>query len=401
MDDTATPARPAWSRTKKVFTIVMVTLWVVVVAISILGLLLPAYPGKFLLAAGLLTGLVYPFLTVAVIVGIVIVLLAWKRGRRVVATVAAALSVLLAIGIAWPTVGAVAAAEQAKTQLSVSQLLQSAPTEGSPAPLETQTYRTVDGEDLDVDVWAPVSEEAAEKANHASLVYVFGGGWVAGDRTMWSPFFQYLTAQGITVFSIDYRLSTAEQASWSTSISDVRCAIGWVHEEADTYDIDPKRIAISGGSAGANLALLAGYTSDEPAPDGCGTDTSVRAVIDYYGPTDLAAVEAEAGSTVVDMLHTYLGATAAEEPERYAELSPLTHVSPSSPPTLIIHGTHDGMVPTNQSERLAAALDDAGVKNHLVLIGGAQHGFDMIWGTLAGQAARAEVMSFMERYVIG
>ncbi|PPG64124.1 hypothetical protein C5C27_04370 [Rathayibacter sp. AY2B7] len=374
--------------------------WAFAVCLSILGLLLPAYPGALLLAAGLLTGLIYPFLLVLVAAGIVIVIMAWRRKRRVVAGSAWLLSVLLAAGIAWPMAGAVAAAQEADVTLSVSSLLQGAPAAGSPAPGDTQTYRSVEGEDLDLDVWKPISDDAAAKANHASLVYVFGGGWVAGDRTMWAPFFQYLTAQGITVFSIDYRLSTEDEASWSTSISDVRCAVGWIHDHADTYGIDSERVAISGGSAGANLALLAGYTSDDPAPAGCGANTSVRAIVDFYGPTDLSALESESGSTVaVDMMHTYLGATAEEEPERYADLSPITHVSASSPPTLLLHGTHDGMVPSSQSEKLAAALNAARVDHRLVLISGAQHGFDMIWGTLAGQAARAEVMHFLEKHV--
>ncbi|MFB0834706.1 hypothetical protein ACX8Z9_12490 [Arthrobacter halodurans] len=55
---------------------------------------------------------------------------------------------------------------------------------------------------------------------------------------------------------------------------------------------------------------------------------------------------------------------------------------------------------SRQSEQLAAALNDAGVDHHLVLIDGAQHRFDMIWGTLAGQAARAEVVNFLEEYVM-
>ena len=396
------PRRPAGSRLKRTFSVVAVAAWALVSVISILGLLLPAYPGELLLAVGLLTGLTYPFLVVAVLIGGAIVVLAWRRRKRVVAAVAAFISVVLAIGIAWPLTGAAIAAKEANITLSIPTLFQSAPAEGSSAPQETQTYRTIDGENLEVDVWAPVSADAADEANHAALIYVFGGGWVAGDRTQWAPFFQDLTAQGITVFAIDYRLSTAEKPSWSTSVTDVRCAVGWVHEEAETYGIDSTRVAIAGGSAGANLALQAAYTSDDPAPEGCGPDTSVRAVLDFYGPSDLTAIEAESGSTTaVEMLHTYLGATSDEEPQRYTDMSPLTHVSASSPPTLMLHGTHDGMVPANQSEKLAAALDDAGVEHRLVLLSGAQHGFDMLWGTFAGQAARAEVMTFLTEYVTG
>jgi acetyl esterase/lipase len=375
--------------------------WLALNLVLILGLLLPVYPGALLLAAGLVTGLIYPFLIVVVIGGIVITVLALRRQKRIVAAIAGLLAVVLAVGIAWPTIGAAEAANRADTSLSVPALFQSAPSTGSSSPAETRTYRTIDGENLKVDVWEPSTEKAAEQANHASLVYVFGGGWVGGDRTQWAPFFQTLTTQGITVFSIDYRLSSPDNPSWSKSITDVRCALGWVHDEADTYGIDSDRVAISGGSAGANLALLAAYTSDKTAPDDCGTDTSVRAVIDFYGPTDLAAMESTSGSSdAKDMLHTYLGATSAEEPERYAALSPITHISAASPATLILHGTHDGMVPTAQSEDLVEALSQANVDNKLVLIGGAQHGFDMIWGTFANQAAQAEVTSFLQEHLI-
>lgn len=378
----------------------VLVLWGIVTFIAVLGLLMPSYPGEFMLAAGLLTGLYYPFLIVLVAAGIAIAVIAWRRRIRVLAGTAAILTAALFGGIAWPTLGAVQAAQQAGTTLSVAQLFDARPRVGSTSPAGTEVYRTVGGEDLNVDVWKPASDTAAERAKHAALVYVFGGGWVGGERTQWAPFFQNLTDQGITVYSMDYRLSTPGDPSWSKSITDVRCMIGWVHRTADRHGIDPERIAVGGGSAGANLALLAGYTSDSPAPDGCEQDTSVRAVLDFYGPGDLTSLEQNSPSTdAVEMVHTYLGGTSDEVPARYADLSPITHVSSDSPPTLLLHGTHDGMVPAKQSELLSAALSTAGVDNRLVLIGGAQHGFDMAWGTLANQVAQAEVTTFLQEHV--
>ena len=127
----AAPRGRVRSRVRRIAAVSGVVLWSVVAVVSILGLLAPQYPGAFLLAAGLLTGLIYPFVVLVVAAGVVIAVISWKRTRRVLAVTATVLSLVLVAGIAWPTVGAFAAADRANTQLSAAELFQSAPEEGS------------------------------------------------------------------------------------------------------------------------------------------------------------------------------------------------------------------------------------------------------------------------------
>ena len=69
-------------------------------------------------------------------------------------------------------------------------------------------------------------------------------------------------------------------------VGDVKRAIAWLKTNASLYGIDPEKIVIGGGSAGAHLALLAGYTPEHPEltpEDVKDTNLSVRGIISYYG----------------------------------------------------------------------------------------------------------------------
>jgi len=293
----------------------------------------------------------------------------------------------------------VSSAADNDVDLSVAELFQG-PEGGLDSPSLTTTYRSIDGEDLQMDVWQPNNQE---DASNAAMVYVYGGGFSSGTRDQWAPYFQHLTEQGITVFSMDYRLSTPTEPSWDKAAGDVKCAVGWVRENADEYNIDESRIAISGGSAGGNLALLTAYSAEsDTVPADCDTaDSSVRAVVDFYGPPDLAGLYTGTPSAdVADSLDQYLGTTPDENPERYAALSPETYVTADTPPTLIIQGQRDTGVQASLSVDLAAQLDAAGVENELLLLPATEHGFDAVYGSFANQIAHARGDAFLQKYLI-
>ncbi len=241
----------------------------------------------------------------------------------------------------------------------------------------------------------------ADDLGSAGRLYVFGGGFEAGDRTSRTPWFQHLTSQGVTVFALDYRLSTPAEPSYDKAAADVKCAVGWVHEHAADHGIDTNRVAISGGSAGGNLALLAAYSSEALAPSCAAEDTSVRAVVDFYGPPDLAEACADTPSTPVrGSLRRYLGGTPQTQPERYRALSPVTYLDAQSPPTLIIQGQHDTGVPPAVSTGLADRLAAAGVPHELLLLPATEHGVDGYFGGFANQIAQERISRFLQQYVI-
>lgn len=209
------------------------------------------------------------------------------------------------------------------------------------------------------------------------VVFLHGGGWLRGDRSMVSPSFASwqpgpltrLAAEGFAVASVDYRLSG--EARFPAQLEDVSAAVDWLAGQAGQYGFDAGRIVLWGESAGAHLAALLGLRS---------AGSAVRGVVDWYGPADLIALNEQvgaAGALTEDPLDSrearLLGAPVAQVPELARAASPLSHVRAGAPPFLIAHGTADRAVPFAQSEALAAALTEAGVGVRVEAVDGADH----------------------------
>jgi acetyl esterase/lipase len=223
-----------------------------------------------------------------------------------------------------------------------------------------------------LDLYLPGRPESAPL-----VVFLHGGGWLRGDRSMVSPQFASwrpgplarLAAAGFAVASVDYRLSG--EARFPAQLEDVSAAVGWLTGRAAEYGFDAGRIVLWGESAGAHLAALLGLQSTGPR---------VRGVIDWYGPADLLALDEQvgaAGALTDDPLDTrearLLGAPVAEVPELARAASPVSQVRAGAPPFLIAHGTADQAVPFAQSATLAAALAEAGVGVRFEAVDGADH----------------------------
>jgi acetyl esterase/lipase len=380
METFTPPRRP---RRRHPILTVTTAVWALLTGFVLICMVIPTMPDATLFAVSVLGYTYNPFLLVLAVLGGLLVVLAGKRRLRVAAAIASVLTLSVVVAVAVPTVRLAQTAADNDVELSVAQLFQG-PEGGLTAPTATTTYTSVDGEDLQMDVWQPADQE---KASDSALVYVYGGGFESGSREQWAPYFQHLTSQGITVFSMDYRLSTPTDPSYDEAAADVTCAVGWVRQNADEYGIDASRIAISGGSAGGNLALVAAYGADSEAitPSCDVDDTSVRAVVDFYGPTDLTGLyDGTPSAAVQDSLVQYLGGTPDEQPERYRALSPMTYVGADSPPTLIIQGLRDTGVQPELSTDLAERLDAEGVANELLLLPDTEHAFDLSPSGLVG-----------------
>jgi acetyl esterase/lipase len=216
------------------------------------------------------------------------------------------------------------------------------------------------------------------------VVFLHGGGWRMGSRHSVGPAyaaagpFEQLARAGIAVASVDYRLSG--EAVWPAQLHDAKAAVRWLRSRADELGIDPTRIAAWGESAGGHLAELLGLTTDDAELEGdigiTGPSSAVSAVVSWYGPSDVAAVASDLGADPDDGTTReaqLLGAPPTTVPGLAAQASPITHVSPDAPPFLLLHGAADRFVPCVQSERLHAALRDAGVDVEFDVYAGADH----------------------------
>ncbi|MFE3456603.1 alpha/beta hydrolase fold domain-containing protein [Nocardiopsis aegyptia] len=225
------------------------------------------------------------------------------------------------------------------------------------------------------------------------VLWLHGGGWFTGDRTLAPDLVHHVRATGCAFASIEYRLSG--QALFPAPLHDVRAAIRFLRRRAAHWGLDPRAIGTWGASAGGHLAALAGLTGHLaalPDEEDTGGDPSVQAVAESYGPVDLAAVVAEAARVGRDVASTpearLLGGPPSQRTELARYASPLTWVSPAAPPFQISHGTGDDLVSHTQSERLHEALAAAGVPSELYLVDGYRHGFLNPAGRLDVRTAR-------------
>ena len=255
---------------------------------------------------------------------------------------------------------------------------------------EERVFRTREDEKLTLDVYRP----AYEHGPLPGLIVVHGGSWQSGSNAEFVALNAYLAGRDYVVAAINYRLSPPHP--FPAGRDDVLAAIAYLKVNGKEFGVDPERLALLGRSSGGQLALLAAYTAGEAA---------IKGVISIYGPTDLQfGYEHPAASRLFDTreaLTTYLGGSPADVSDAYFAASPINFVTSSSPPTLLIHGMRDGIVSPDESARLEARLQQAGVKHLFVKMPWATHGCDRSFGGPCGQVATYAVERFLDGVMIG
>ena len=221
------------------------------------------------------------------------------------------------------------------------------------------------------------------------IISIHGGAFMFGDKAdeQLNPMLKGLN-HGYAIVSINYRMSG--EAIFPANINDVKAAIRWVKANAAEYKFSPKRIALWGGSAGANLAALAGTSGDvkeleDMSMGNANQSSRVMAVVDWFGPTNFLLMDEqlkETGNGKPDKseanspLSKVLGQKITEIPEKVKMANPESYITSDDPPFLIQHGTKDPIVPTQQSINFAKKLETVLGKEKvtLVLLEGSKHG---------------------------
>jgi acetyl esterase/lipase len=291
----------------------------------------------------------------------------------------------------------------------------------SPEPLlerDIAFWTVPDSErELLCDIWRPSGGQVSGLA----VVYVHGGGWVAGDKDfMTRPFFRHLVSQGHTVMDVAYRL--CPEVELYGIVGDVKHAISWMKAKASHYGVNPRKIVLVGSSAGAHITLLAAHTAGHPSltPENLkDTDLSVCGVISYYGPTNLAAgyepwlnsnpyinmdpvpigteLDPKKAMNYSGRLDIVLGGHPQDIPDRYRLANPITHIHPDSPPTLLIQGDKDILVSLDTTNAFHAKLVESDVPAINVVFPWTDHMFDLILPQInpAAQSALYDVDRFL------
>lgn len=201
------------------------------------------------------------------------------------------------------------------------------------------------------------------------MVMIHGGAWLSGDKSELTPFVDSFKRRlpDYAIFNINYRLSAAPSNLFPTQENDVRAAMEFIAGKSALYGISDK-FALVGASAGGHLALLQGYKYSSPIKP--------KVVASLSGPTDLVAMYTSpvGGNPILTiLLATAIGKTFSQDPQLYANSSPVNFITPASPATLLLHGSDDPLVSATQPTFAKDKLVAANVTNQYVLYGGSGH----------------------------
>lgn len=228
-------------------------------------------------------------------------------------------------------------------------------------PTREVVYKKVADRELHLHIFQPESWKASDQ--RACFITIHGGGWSSGTPVRMYPFADHYAKLGMVGISIQYRLNSAKtQTTIFDCVKDARSAVRYVRAHADELGIDPKKIIVSGGSAGGHLALA---TAIFDGVDEAGENTSVSSV-----PNALVPLYPVIDTSAEGYGNARLG-------ERWKELSPAHNVRPGLPPTIIFHGTTDPTTPFKGAQLFHDAMLKAGNRCELVAHEGGGHGYLM------------------------
>ena len=227
---------------------------------------------------------------------------------------------------------------------------------------------------------------------HPVVVFLHGGGWMAGSLTTHRKLAMLFAEQGYLTINVDYRL--APEDPFPAGFDDCVFAARWAHENARRWNGDPSRMAMGGDSAGGNLAAAAmlALANDPGAP-------KFRAGVLIYGIYDFpSTIERAASQRAVEgMARRYLGAqypAALKDPR----VSPLRAIKPGTlPPCFVICGTADALLPESRS--IDAALREAGIACESHEMADMPHAFMMIGALSACREGQRLMFDFLRRHL--
>lgn len=199
------------------------------------------------------------------------------------------------------------------------------------------------------------------------VVLVHGGGWRAGFRSEFAPMAVRLAQRGYAAVTVSYRLSG--EARYPAAVQDAQAALRWVRENAEEYQLDAKRVALAGGSAGGQIAALAGVTEQ-------GAE-HVQAIVNIDGLSDftseLALRHEDDPKKNPSSAGAWFGGRYAEKSAQWREASPIQYVRPGMPPILFI-GSGQARFSAGRDEMMAK-MAQAGVKADKFILPDTPHSF--------------------------
>ncbi len=244
-------------------------------------------------------------------------------------------------------------------------------------------FASPDGVELKLNLYQPLVT-----GKYPAIIIIYGGAWQNGTANNDETFSRYMAGQGYSVIAIDYR--HAPQYKFPAQLEDVHTALQYIQDNAAQLEVDCDRLAIMGRSAGGHLAKLAAYQPNA---------MPFRAVVSYYGPTNLTEGYNEPPFpnpiNTHAMLHDFLAGAPGEIPEIYHQASPFSYVRPALPPSLLVYANKDHVVQAKFGERMYQKLRSVDNTTIFIKIPWAEHAFDAVSFGVSNQVA----LYYTERFL--
>ena len=261
------------------------------------------------------------------------------------------------------------------------------PVQSTPVRFERRVFQTSRGRQLAVELYHPSYPHGLIPG----VIVIPGESWHAGKEYV--ALNGYLAARDYLVAVVGEPLGP--HYPFSAARDDLFAIITYLKTHAMEIGLDQTRLVILGRSLAGHLGLLVAYTANDPG---------IRGAISLYAPTDFRRWYANppAGSTngTRAALQEYLGGPPEHSQDLFDAASPIRFVTASSPPTLLVHGMHDDVVPPEESEALAGRLEQKGVPHLLVRLPWAVHGCDKSFAGPCGQITTYAVERFLNRVMV-
>lgn len=220
-----------------------------------------------------------------------------------------------------------------------------------------KVYKTIGATELQLYIFQPPDRTPSDR--YPAIVFFFGGGWQLGSVQQFLEQSKYFASRGMVAILADYRVKSRHGVTPLECMADAKSAIRWVRAHAIEFGVDPDRIVAAGGSAGGHLAACAALVLqfDEPTEDGK-INSAPNALILFNPVLDVSQGGRDRGFG-----------------EHALGASPLQHVRPGLPPTIIFHGTADTLVAFSQAVQFTDAMRKQGNRCDLLPFEGRHHGF--------------------------
>src|SRR6188474_1214268 len=215
-----------------------------------------------------------------------------------------------------------------------------------------------------MDVYLPATRSTT---NTKVIIMIHGGAWNTGDKADFNEYVDSLKKRepSYAIFNINYRLANTTDLFPAQEL-DVRAAVDFIYNKRQEYKISDKFVLV-GASAGAHLALLQGYKYSTPVKP--------KAIIDFFGPTDLIDMYNNPPNALVQPLLVAVTGVTPTANTLYMQSSPINYITSQSPPTMILHGGIDIVVASSQSVLLNTKLQTAGVTHQYFFYPTEGHGW--------------------------